>query len=150
MELVAFWGNRKMKRLLRLLIAGLAGMMSSPAVADVIGGIDFPKSFGGFELRSVIDNEKANPRFGVTQVLQKILKQPVIVQDSPGGGGTLILGRGKTVKPDGYTLLQTSFPMYSHQLHLRVFLYDPLKASLTSPCMSGFNTSSKYLRTVPG
>lgn len=40
--------------------------MSLPADADVIGGFNFPRTLGGFELRSVIDNEKSNPGLGVT------------------------------------------------------------------------------------
>ena len=63
----------------------------------------------------------------VTQVLQKILKQPVIIQNLPGGGGALVLGRIKTEKPDGYTLFQTGSPMYSRTPHLRAVPYDPLK-----------------------
>ncbi len=63
----------------------------------------------------------------IAQVLQKILKQPVIVQDMPGAGGTLVPGRVKMVKPDGYTLFQTGFPMYSHSPHLRAVPYDPFK-----------------------
>lgn len=63
----------------------------------------------------------------ITQVLQKILKQPVIIQNLPGGGGALVLGRIKTEKPDGYTLFQTGSPMYSRTPHLRAVPYDPLK-----------------------
>jgi hypothetical protein len=40
--------------------------MTSPANADVIGGINFPHNLGGFELREVIDNEKSNPGLGTT------------------------------------------------------------------------------------
>lgn len=40
--------------------------MISTAHADVIGGINFPRNLDGFELRSVIDNEKSNPGLGVT------------------------------------------------------------------------------------
>lgn len=63
----------------------------------------------------------------IAQELQKILKQPVIIQNVPGGGGALVLGRIKTVKPDGYTLFQTGSPMYSRTPHLREVPYDPLK-----------------------
>lgn len=63
----------------------------------------------------------------IAQVLQKILKQPVIIQNLPGGGGALVLGRIKTEKPDGYTLFQTGSPMYSRTPHLRAVPYDPLK-----------------------
>ena len=63
----------------------------------------------------------------IAQALQKILKQPVIVQNVPGGGGALVLGKIKNVHPDGYTLFQTGTPMYSRTPHLREVSYDPLK-----------------------
>ena len=55
-----------MKRLGQLLIFSLMVVMCTPSHADVVGGINFPQSLGGFELRSVIDNEKSNPGLGVT------------------------------------------------------------------------------------
>jgi len=57
--------------------------------------------------------------------MQKILKQPIVIQNLPGGGGALVLGRIKTEKPDGYTLFQTGSPMYSRTPHLRAVPYDP-------------------------
>jgi tripartite-type tricarboxylate transporter receptor subunit TctC len=63
----------------------------------------------------------------ITQELQKILKQPVIIQNVPGGGGALVCGRVKTVKADGYTLFQTGSPMYSRTPHPREVPFDPLK-----------------------
>jgi tripartite-type tricarboxylate transporter receptor subunit TctC len=63
----------------------------------------------------------------IAQVLQKSLKQPVVVQNLPGGGGALVLGRIKTEKPDGYTLFQTGSPMYSRTPHTRGVPYDALK-----------------------
>jgi len=63
----------------------------------------------------------------IGQVLQKILKQPVIIQNVPGGGGALVLGRIKTEKPDGYTIFQTGSPMYSRTPHTRNVNYDALK-----------------------
>ena len=63
----------------------------------------------------------------IVQNLQKILKQPVIIQNLPGGGGALVLGRIKTEKPDGYSLFQTGTAMYSRTPHLRSVPYDPLK-----------------------
>ena len=59
--------------------------------------------------------------------LSKILKQPVIVQNIPGGGGALVLGRIKTEKPDGYSLFQTGSNMYSQIPLTRTVPYDPLK-----------------------
>ncbi len=49
----------------------------------------------------------------IAKPLSKILKQPVIIQNVPGGGGALVLGRVKTEKPNGYTLFR------------RVRLYSP-------------------------
>ena len=63
----------------------------------------------------------------IGQSVQRILGQPVIVQNVPGGGGALVLGRIKTEKPDGYTLFQTGTPMYSRTPLLRPVPYDPLK-----------------------
>jgi tripartite-type tricarboxylate transporter receptor subunit TctC len=63
----------------------------------------------------------------IAHSLQKILKQPVIVQNLPGGGGALVLGRIKTEKPDGYTLFQTGTTMYSRTPHMRSVPYDTLK-----------------------
>lgn len=63
----------------------------------------------------------------VAQALQKILKQPVIIQNVPGAGGALVLGRVKTEAPDGYTLFQTGSTMFSQTPHTRTTPYDPLK-----------------------
>lgn len=59
-------GNLKMKRFWQLLILSWMALMIPPVHADVVGGINFPRTLGGFELRSVIDNEKSNPGLGVT------------------------------------------------------------------------------------
>ncbi len=58
--------NQKMKRFWQFLILFWVTLMISPVHADVIGGISFPRTISGFELRSVIDNEKSNPGLGVT------------------------------------------------------------------------------------
>jgi tripartite-type tricarboxylate transporter receptor subunit TctC len=63
----------------------------------------------------------------ISQSLQKILKQPAIIQNFPGGGGALVLGKIKTEKPDGYSLFQTGTAMYSRTPYLRSVPYDPLK-----------------------
>lgn len=60
----------------------------------------------------------------------KILKQPIIVSNVTGGGGTLVLGKLKTEKPDGYTLANTSSATLGRIPHLQPVPYndqDPLK-----------------------
>lgn len=59
-------GNHKMKPFWQSIILSSMVLMAFPVDADVIGGINFPRTFGGFELRSVIDNEKSNPGLGMT------------------------------------------------------------------------------------
>jgi len=63
----------------------------------------------------------------IAKSLQKIINQPVIIQNVPGTGGSLVLGRIKTEKPDGYTLFQTGTNLYSQTPHLRAVPFDPLK-----------------------
>ena len=63
----------------------------------------------------------------IAQSLQKTLKQPVIIQNVPGAGGSLVLGRIKIEKPDGYTLFQTGTSLYSQTPHMREVPYDSFK-----------------------
>ncbi len=63
----------------------------------------------------------------ISKPLSKILKQPVIIQNVPGASGSLVLGRVKSEKPDGYTLFQTGMAMYSQIPLTRAVPYDPLK-----------------------
>ncbi len=63
----------------------------------------------------------------IASELQNILGKPVIVQNVPGGGAALVLGRVKVEKGDGYTLFQTGTQMYARTPHLRSVPYDPFK-----------------------
>lgn len=54
------------KRILHLLFSCWVAFMCLPAHAVVIGGIDFPRTLGGFELKSVNDLEKLSPGLGVS------------------------------------------------------------------------------------
>jgi tripartite-type tricarboxylate transporter receptor subunit TctC len=63
----------------------------------------------------------------IAKPLSKILKQPVIVQNVPGGGGALVLGRVKSEKPDGYALFQTGLNAYSQIPLTRAVPFDPFK-----------------------
>ncbi len=92
-----------------------------------LGAADFPKKpiqiLVGWPVGSqndVIDRV-------IAQALQKVLKQPIIVQNLPGGGGSLVLGRIKTEKPDGYTLFQTGTSRYYQTPHERAVPFDSFK-----------------------
>jgi tripartite-type tricarboxylate transporter receptor subunit TctC len=107
-----------------LMVAALA---ASLALGSAVAAAEFPEKpiqvlvgWPAGSLNDMIDR-------AVAQVLQRSLKQPVVVQNVPGGGGALVLGRVKSEKPDGYTIFQTGSPMYSRTPHLRVVPFDPLK-----------------------
>ena len=66
----------------------------------------------------------------IANIASKALKQPILVSNVTGGGGTLVLGRLKAEKPDGYTLANTSSATLGRIPHLQPVPYnaqDPLK-----------------------
>jgi tripartite-type tricarboxylate transporter receptor subunit TctC len=66
----------------------------------------------------------------IADIAAKTLKQPLVVSNITGGGGTLVLGRLKAEKPDGYTLANTSSATLGRIPHLQPVPYnaqDPLK-----------------------
>ncbi|MDO8277965.1 MAG: tripartite tricarboxylate transporter substrate binding protein [Burkholderiaceae bacterium] len=82
----------------------------------------------------------------VADKLSKALNQTVVVENRPGGGGTIGVRAGVTAKPDGYTLLS----LYSDTLVVAPFLaktppYDALK-DLTY--VGGFGRSSSFILAV--
>jgi tripartite-type tricarboxylate transporter receptor subunit TctC len=61
----------------------------------------------------------------IADIASKALKQPILVSNVTGGGGTLVLGRLKAEKPDGYTLANTSSATLGRIPHLQPVPYNP-------------------------
>lgn len=57
----------------------------------------------------------------------KILKQPIICNNQVGASGTLVLGRVKGEKADGYTIYNAPTANFCRIPHLQPVPYDPLK-----------------------
>ncbi len=57
----------------------------------------------------------------------KILKQPVVCSNQVGASGTLVLGKVKGEKPDGYTIFNAPTANFCRIPHLQSVPYDPLK-----------------------
>jgi tripartite-type tricarboxylate transporter receptor subunit TctC len=57
----------------------------------------------------------------------KILKQPIVISNVVGAAGTLVLGRVKGEKPDGYTIFNAPTANFCRIPHLQAVPYDPLK-----------------------
>lgn len=64
---------------------------------------------------------------GFAQIASKYLGQPIVVENKPGGGGTIGPGTmSQTAKPDGYTLAQMPVGMFRIP-HMQKMGFDPLK-----------------------
>jgi tripartite-type tricarboxylate transporter receptor subunit TctC len=108
------------------------GTMAAAVIAFILPGLElgaagFPERpiqvLVGWPVGSVNDSlDRA-----IAPPLSKILKQPVIIQNVPGGGGALFLGRVRFEKPDGYTLFQTNQNVFSQIPWQHAVPYDPLK-----------------------
>jgi tripartite-type tricarboxylate transporter receptor subunit TctC len=57
----------------------------------------------------------------------KTLKQPIVCSNQVGAAGTLVLGRVKAEKPDGYTIYSAPTANFCRIPHLQAVPYDPLK-----------------------
>jgi tripartite-type tricarboxylate transporter receptor subunit TctC len=57
----------------------------------------------------------------------KIMKQPIICSNQVGAAGTLVLGRVKADKADGYTIYNAPTANFCRIPHLQAVPYDPLK-----------------------
>jgi tripartite-type tricarboxylate transporter receptor subunit TctC len=63
----------------------------------------------------------------ISSVSEKILGQPIVVENKPGGGGALCLGLLASAPPDGYTLATTSDTPFTRAPHLVNVKYDSMK-----------------------
>ncbi len=59
--------------------------------------------------------------------VNKILKQPIVCSNQVGASGTLVLGKVKGEKPDGYTVFNAPTANFCRIPHLQAVPYDPLK-----------------------
>lgn len=93
--------NHSVEVFFKSLILSWVSLMVLPAHADFVGGINFPRALAGFELRSVIDNEKSNPGLGVT-----------LLYNAPGVKiSVFVYNQSKSNIPDGIdsSVVQSEF-----------------------------------------
>ena len=63
----------------------------------------------------------------VANIAEKMLGQPIIVENKPGGGGALLLGLMVSAPPDGYTIATTSDTPYTRAPHLVNVKYNAME-----------------------
>ena len=146
-----------------LSVTAMMGLVSICFIGPVMGA-DFPTkpityivpwSAGGSDARARV----------LAKETSQYLGQPVIVENKPGAGGTMAPATiAATAKPDGYTLVEVTVPVFRYP-HLYKVTYDPLKdfsyiiqltgytfaviAKADSP-LKTFNDVVAYARANPG
>jgi tripartite-type tricarboxylate transporter receptor subunit TctC len=124
---------------LGLAASGLTGLISRSAVAQANWPSQTVKIIVPFPAGGTAD---AVPRV-VAEGLRPIWKQPVVIENRPGAGGTIGTAQVAAAEPDGYTLLAAPPPPIAINQHLYANLsYDPaqLRAVIimaTSPNVVG-------------
>jgi tripartite-type tricarboxylate transporter receptor subunit TctC len=60
-------------------------------------------------------------------IIEKVLGQPIVIENKPGGTGSLAMGLLKNAKPDGYTLGVATDSPFTRIPHTIGVKYDPLE-----------------------
>lgn len=63
----------------------------------------------------------------IQPVMQERLKQPVVIENKPGGNGSIGTVAVKAAAPDGYTILLTTNALMTIVPHVQSMPFDPLK-----------------------
>ncbi len=99
----------------------------------------------------------------LASIMEKKLGKPIVVQNKPGGGGTVSFQALAASKPDGYTLAMTTNPLllqqyiattyvpYKSLTHLALINEDPAAVSVpaNSPCRT-FKDFIEMVKKNPG
>jgi tripartite-type tricarboxylate transporter receptor subunit TctC len=118
-----------MKTIARVVTAGLALLIAIPAVGDAAEAVaDYPSKPIRFVLPFPAGSgTDASARF-VAQAITEMTKQPVVVDNKPGGDGIVAAVTAAHAPADGYTVFITTMTTQSVNPHLhRKLPYDPVK-----------------------
>ena len=63
----------------------------------------------------------------VQPVMQERLKQPVVIENKPGGNGTIGTLQVARAEPDGYTILLTTNALMTIVPNVQTMPFDPIK-----------------------
>jgi tripartite-type tricarboxylate transporter receptor subunit TctC len=111
------------QRSFSLLLALLAGLLAAPvALAQ-----DFPNKPVTLIVPWPAGGSTDLAMRALAEATQKYLGQNIVIENKPGGGGTIGPGNmAQTAKPDGYTVSQAPLGLYRIP-HMQKVSFDPLK-----------------------
>jgi tripartite-type tricarboxylate transporter receptor subunit TctC len=104
-----------------LLIFFFLGVLPSHADEYPTRPVKIILPFGPGGVQSVIWRSMADP-------MSKVLKQPVVIENKPGGGGNLALELTAKARPDGYTTGSAPIPALVNNFLAYDVSYDPFKS----------------------
>ena len=113
-------------RTIRCSTLALATLAFSSNVATAQGATDFPSRPVTVVIPTAasVSGDILMRAYG--EAVSKHLGQPIIVENKPGGSGALAAAYVAGVKPDGYTLLNITIPIYRVP-YIQKTPYDPVK-----------------------
>jgi tripartite-type tricarboxylate transporter receptor subunit TctC len=113
-------------RTIRCSTLALATLALSSNVATAQGATDFPSRPVTVVIPTAasVSGDILMRAYG--EAVSKHLGQPIIVENKPGGSGALAAAYVAGVKPDGYTLLNITIPIYRVP-YIQKTPYDPVK-----------------------
>jgi tripartite-type tricarboxylate transporter receptor subunit TctC len=118
--------NHMSLRTIRCSMLALATLALSSNVATAQGATDFPSRPVTVVVPTAasVSGDILMRAYG--EAVSKHLGQPIIVENKPGGSGALAAAYVAGVKPDGYTLLNITIPIYRVP-YIQKTPYDPVK-----------------------
>lgn len=135
----------------RLLLRAAAVCAAGGSLAESAAAADFPTK----AIRLVVPFTAGGPADSaariIAQPLTEALGQPVLVDNRPGGDGSIAAVEVARAAPDGHTLLLAtpSALNYVPAIHVTRPPYDPLKDFLPVSCFTSFTYFLFVHRSVP-
>jgi tripartite-type tricarboxylate transporter receptor subunit TctC len=111
----------------RRFIQVLSSLVFGLLFAGLVFGADFPNKPVNVLIGYAAGGSTDLTTRALAAEAAKILKQPVICNNQVGASGTLVLGRVKGEKADGYTIYNAPTANFCRIPHLQPVPYDPLK-----------------------
>jgi tripartite-type tricarboxylate transporter receptor subunit TctC len=120
-------GNRREFFLNRWAFLALSAIALSLIIPGLTGGADFPTKPITIWIGWAPGGSTDVLARAMAPAAEKILGQPVVIENKPGGTGALAMGLLKNARPDGYTLAGCTDTPFTRIPHTVGVKYNPLE-----------------------